>query len=92
VRRIAEEAGYLGSWDLGFAMTGAQGVISHGLVRDTMFDDNVPMYADERFEETTRATLEEIVARPNAVADRLVGRLLRALGARGTEAVRRLLD
>lgn len=92
VGQVAEEAGYWSSWDLGFAMTRARGVISYVLVQHRMLDDNVPVFPDDGYESTTRATLEEITARPNAVVERLVGRLIRALGAREAPAVRELLD
>jgi hypothetical protein len=91
-RQIGEEAGYWGSWNLGLAMTGTRGVISYALVEHRMFDENVPVFPDDGYESATRATLEEMTARPNDVVDRLIGRLIRSLGSREVREVKQLLD
>jgi len=86
--QISRDWGYWGSWDLGVALMGTNGVAAFSLIRD----DFRPMFPVDLYSQITRATLEELEATPNVVVDRLVGPFMRALGVRGSREVRALLD
>lgn len=90
LRQIAEETGYWGSWDLGVAVTDLRGAVSWFYVKS--FRSTGPGYSDAGYRMTTRTTFEEASSRANAVADRLLGRIIRAFGTRATREMRELLD
>jgi hypothetical protein len=74
---VAGSTGYRGGWVFGVHGTGMRGLSSSVHAQDwTQSGD--PFDAD-LYRETTTATYEEISSRPEAVAHRLIGRLLRAL-------------
>lgn len=57
------------------------------------WDGNVRVSGDLRvYERFTSATTQEMVEQPGPVAERLVGRFLRAIGAEGLADVRAALD
>ncbi len=87
---VSDASGYLGSWDFGVAVSGLRGGVSLEIERN--FGSMATPYAEEDYRASSRASVEELRARPFAVADRLMGRLLRALGTRRHSAVAPLLD
>lgn len=87
---VSHASGYLGSWDVGAAVTGLQGTISAEMANN--FASTATPYAANDYRASSRSSLEELRARPFAVADRLVGKLVRALGSRRFPAVSSLLD
>jgi hypothetical protein len=89
-KQLAEETGCWASWDFGVAMIGMRGSVPW-LPPGTYLADT-PTFPDEDYRQTARATREELASRPNAVADRLVGRLIRALGMRAQQELCALLD
>jgi hypothetical protein len=80
---IAASIDYYGPWDLGAAVTGLNGVRSFALLNRNHFPEGVTPYGAEQFKATTRASREELEARPGAVTQRLLGRLFRSFGSAG---------
>lgn len=78
---IAESTGYRGQWVLGVHGTGLRGRASYLFRQNTGpgRSGGEPFDVDE-YREITTATHLELTKRPRAVADRLVGRLVRGLG------------
>lgn len=87
---VSDASGYLGSWDVGAAVTGLQGTISAEIANT--FGSTATPYAVDDYRASSRSSLEELRTRPFAVADRLVGKLVRALGSRRYPTVSSLLD
>ncbi|MGH7483696.1 MAG: hypothetical protein ACRELV_16230, partial [Longimicrobiales bacterium] len=75
---IADEASYLGNWDLGVALTNARGIASHELGQRTFRSAAIP-YAEDEYRAATQATYAELAGNRYAVLERLLGRLNRAL-------------
>jgi hypothetical protein len=75
----AERAGYLGNWILAIGATNLRGKYSYEYARGG-WDDKGPRYSTDTYERATTASYAELVNQPGAVATRLVGRFLRALG------------
>lgn len=85
--RVSQAAGYMGSWDFGVGLTGLNGAISYS--RYSLNHWAGPSYADEKYTATTRASLSQIEASTGPVVERLLGRLMRALGADQIESDKR---
>lgn len=77
--RISQKASYMGSWDFGVGLTGLKGAISYS--RHSLNHWAGPAYTEDRYTATTRASLTEIEASSGPVVERLVGRMMRAVGA-----------
>ncbi len=88
VGTVSISAAYMGSWQLGVAIQGLGGCVSAGLAQD--FLSMTPVYDADGYREATRASFEEIDQRPGAVAERLLGRLTRALGSSGRQRLQSL--
>ncbi|MBZ5736920.1 AlbA family DNA-binding domain-containing protein [Nocardioides mangrovi] len=73
---IAERTGYHGSWGFGVLATGLRGLSSSAY--QERFSSG-PTYDADEYREVTTASGMEIHTRPQAVAGRLVGRLVRGL-------------
>ena len=71
-------------------MTQLRGTVALSAVQGFITGD--PIFPDVEYRQTTRATFEELSTRPNAVADRLVGRFVRGLGIRHRREMADLLD
>lgn len=77
--RVAERSGYKGAWRLSVAVGGLHGSISWELYDRMVHDGGA--FTDATYEAATTASLEELVAMPDAVVTRLLAPLLRALGS-----------
>lgn len=77
---VAERSGYRGSWVLGVHGSGMRGLRSN-VHHDSFRGFTGHPFDAEDYREATTATLQEMTDRPEAVAERLVGRLTRALGS-----------
>ncbi len=78
------EHGYLGTWTLGAGATGVLGARSFRIVDDPRsFEDGTP-YGEDTYVQSTTSSYEELTTKPGAIADRLIGRLLRTVGTRRT--------
>ncbi len=75
---IVTATGYRGEWALGVHGTGMRGHKSSVFAQDWSGYGG-SAYDAEDYRETTTATFREVTERPAAVAERLVGRLVRAL-------------
>jgi hypothetical protein len=79
-RAVADKTGYVGNWDFGLALTGTRHTYSFTLASN-FFADPLP-YAGDNYVQTTSATFAELVSAPEAVVDRLFGRLNRTLNVK----------
>jgi hypothetical protein len=77
--RVSQEAGYMGSWDFGVGVTGLKGAISYS--RYSLNHWAGPAYPDDKYTATTRASLTEMEVSSGPVVERLLGRMMRAVGA-----------
>lgn len=78
---VSERTGYRGAWAFGIHGTGMRALLSYVHVQERGFGAvNGHPFDAETYRETTTATHVEMLERPHAVAERLVGRLTRALG------------
>jgi hypothetical protein len=77
--RVSRAAGYLGSWDFGLGLTGLKGAVSYSRLSFNHWPGAA--YTEDKYTATTRASLAEIEASTGPVVERLLGRLIRALGA-----------
>lgn len=77
--RVSKTAGYMGSWDFGVGMTGLKGAISYS--RYSLNHWAGPSYTEDKYTATTRASLTQIEASTGPVVERLLGRMMRAIGA-----------
>jgi hypothetical protein len=76
---LVDETGYIGSWDLGLALTRLDGAVELEMSRRIM---GFPRpYPGHEYRRTTTATTAELTDAPAAVSARLVRPLLRALDA-----------
>jgi hypothetical protein len=73
----AEHAGYLGSWILAAGATGTKGLPVHDYL---MRGRSGPRLDAPIYQRATTASYAELVKQPGTVAERLIGRLLRATG------------
>jgi len=78
-QRVSAEAGFLGSWDFAVGLTGLRGAIS--LLRFQAYWGAGAGYTEETYMSSTRAALAEIEAGSGPIVERLLGRLMRAIGA-----------
>jgi hypothetical protein len=76
---VADTANYLGSWDLGVAVTKLRGLQSLTMVRAGHSLAAAP-YSENDYRQTVRVTYERLTSDPDAVVEDLIGRLNRALG------------
>lgn len=76
-RAAAEHAGYLGIWILAAGATGIQGLPVHDYV---LQGNPSPHYDAADYRRATTASYAELFHQPGTTTERLVGRLLRALG------------
>jgi hypothetical protein len=77
---VSAEAGVLGSWDFAVGLTGLRGAISLARFQASHWSGG-PAYTQDTYVNTTRAALAEIEASTGPIIDRLLGRLMRAVGA-----------
>jgi len=77
---IGRRSGYHGSWTFGLLATGLRGYSSSAFREGAFGFGNGPTYDVDTYRETTTASGVEMKEQPWAVADRLVGRLVRGLG------------
>lgn len=81
-RLIAEQIGYRGAW--GFGVHGDLLADASSFARqntDRWFSDDGDPYSTDEYTEITTASLSEIEDAPSAIVNRLVGRLLHAVGS-----------
>jgi len=76
---VSQAAGYLGSWDFGVGVTGIKGAKSYARFERNHFAG--PSYSGDKYTMTSRASLAEIETDSGPVLERLLGRLIRAIGA-----------
>jgi hypothetical protein len=76
---ISAEAGFLGSWDFAVGVTGLHGATSLARFLASHWSGG-PAYTQDTDVNTTRAALAEIEAGTGPIVERLVGRLMRAVG------------
>lgn len=74
----SEQVGYLGPWGLGVAGVGMRGLYP-AVSRQAMFGGGSP-YTENDYRRVAAATYADLTYAPGAVADALVGQLLRGLG------------
>jgi hypothetical protein len=79
-RVLSEKTDYRGAWAFGLAATNLHGLKSYQAFAEWGFDLDYDFYDRESYEATTAAHVSELENSPGAVADRLVGGLLRGLG------------
>ncbi|HEV2811131.1 MAG TPA: hypothetical protein VGV93_12135 [Acidimicrobiales bacterium] len=87
---VSDASGYFGSWDFGVVVTGLRGGVSSVIAN--AFGWTATPYTTDNYRASSRSSLEELRSRPSVVADRLVGKLVRALGTRTHPSVASLLD
>jgi hypothetical protein len=78
-QHVSQAAGYLGSWDFAVGLTGLKGAISYS--RFSLNHWAGAAYTEDKYTATTRASLAEIEASTGPVVERLLGRLIRSVGA-----------
>jgi hypothetical protein len=76
---VADTANYLGSWDLGVAVTRLRGLQSYTLLRAGQ-EWAAPPFSEDDYRQTVRVTYERLTGDPDAVVEDLTGQLNRALG------------
>jgi hypothetical protein len=76
---LGHKCGYSGSWVFGMAATGLRGLQSSAYGSGAFNYRQGPAYDVDSYRESTTATTLELKQQPWAVADRVVGRLLRGL-------------
>lgn len=81
---VAEEAGYFGNWHLACGATGLRGTYSY--TQSRQWDSGSSRYSEDDYRRSHTVTYADLRNRPGWVADRLVGALLRAFGARAVFA------
>jgi hypothetical protein len=79
--RISEITNYRGKWLFGISASNLRGLSSHTFLNGGMIGEG-PMYDASEYREVTQTTFIEMTQEPWAIAERLIGRLLRALGSR----------
>ncbi len=72
---IGERSGFSGSWDTGVAITNLSGAISSAVLNG--FYTGTP-YSENEYRQVVRLTTQELRQDPDAVVNRLLGRLNRA--------------
>ncbi len=80
-RRIGEHGGYLGSWGLGVAATGLRGKRAYRSTQMWPAAGNVSTLDADTYNQASIASYAELASAAGPVVSRLVGRLVRALGA-----------
>jgi hypothetical protein len=78
---IGERVGYRGSWVLGVHANGLRGLPSSVVNEDAFGRHGSTLYDADTYREATSATHLELLQQPWCVAERLTGRLVRALGS-----------
>jgi hypothetical protein len=76
---VAAETGYRVSWAFGVHGTGMRGLSSSQFQYELSLG-RAPVFDADTYRETTTASYAEMADQPKAIAERLVGRLVRALG------------
>lgn len=77
-RTVAEQAGFVGNWRFGIALTRIDGTRSAS-VAHRGFQSTARPFEGDGYEAWTEATFAELTGDPDTVVERLVGRLNRAL-------------
>jgi hypothetical protein len=75
---VANASGYLGSWDFGVAISNLRGAVDH--VAAFEMTRTAWPFSEDEYAASTRATWAELDSAPEAILDRLLGRLQRAFG------------
>jgi hypothetical protein len=79
---VSHAAGFMGSWDFGVGLTGLRDSRAYSRTELAQFAGLPgPAYTQDTYTNTTRASVTEIEAGTGAVVERLLGRLMRAVGA-----------
>lgn len=89
-RTISRATGFTGMWDIAVGLTELRGAYSWATSEGMIIGK--PAYSAPDYRQSTRATLAELEESPNLVVDRLLGRLLRALGSRQWKEIDDLLS
>ncbi|GAA1995188.1 ATP-binding protein [Catenulispora subtropica] len=76
VTAVAEEGGYIGNWSLAIGATGLRGLRA---VPDESRFENSARYDRDEYRQATATTWAELNDSPGAIANRLLGAMLRAL-------------
>lgn len=79
-KELGDRAGYHGSWVFGLHADRLRGLQSHLFRERHVFGPEGVTYDADDYREVTTASRLEMAGQPEAVAERLVGRLTRALG------------
>jgi hypothetical protein len=74
---VAETTSYLGAWDFGIAITNLRDRQSPAVL-ETGFE--ATPFSDDGYRQATRATWKQLTTDPDAIVEKLTGRLNRALG------------
>jgi hypothetical protein len=77
--RLSTALDFSGNWDFAIAITNLNGAISY-LRPFVGLQFNHPVYREYLYRASTRASGQEIKGRPGAIVNRLLGRLMRAIG------------
>jgi hypothetical protein len=77
--RLSTALDFSGNWDFALAITNLNGAISY-LRPFVGLQFNHPVYREYLYRASTRASGQEIKGRPGAIVNRLLGRLMRAIG------------
>lgn len=77
VAAASQRSGYFGQWLLAVGATRLRGLRSYEMHRDWNMG---PRYDEDEYRNSTVASYSDLTNRPGALADRLVGRLLRSFG------------
>ena len=78
-KEVGDRSGYHGSWVFGLHADRLRGLQSHHFSEQRGFRSQGVAYDADTYREVTTASHREMVSQPGAVAERLVGRLIRAL-------------
>ena len=82
VEAAAEAGGYLGNWSLAIGITGLKGCKSWRMSQSGMRTSNEILYSEDAYERATEVSYAELTSKQGAIADRLLGQLLRAFDTR----------
>jgi hypothetical protein len=87
--QVGEDSGHWGAWGLACGITRLKGTSASSLSGRNF---EPAMYSDGEYLRATRSTTDEMERTPGAVAERLVGPLLRSLGSRALPQFAKVLD
>jgi hypothetical protein len=88
---LSKAVAFSGSWDFAIAITNLRGAISYMRPQRMHSVMDSPAYDTDEYRTSTRASAQEIRARPGVIVNRLVGRLMRAIGIEQAPELQELL-